>query len=66
VTKPGQNIDYRTTSKDPKDKAKAQELGAVNYIHKPAKKSDCHRAYPKWAKIVSDCYDLNCWERLVL
>jgi hypothetical protein len=40
VTKPGQNIDYRTTSEDPKDKAEAQELGAVNYIHKPAKKGN--------------------------
>jgi CheY-like chemotaxis protein len=29
-----------TTSDDPKDRAKAQELGAVDYIHKPAKKDE--------------------------
>jgi len=29
-----------TTSDDPKDRAKAQELGAVDYIHKPAKKAE--------------------------
>jgi len=29
-----------TTSDDPKDKAKAQELGAVDYINKPIKKAD--------------------------
>jgi CheY-like chemotaxis protein len=29
-----------TTSEDPKDKGKAQELGAVDYIHKPAKKKE--------------------------
>jgi len=29
-----------TTSEDPKDKAKAQELGAVEYIHKPINKAE--------------------------
>jgi len=29
-----------TTSDDPKDRAKAQELGAVDYIHKPANKKE--------------------------
>jgi DNA-binding response OmpR family regulator len=29
-----------TTSKDPQNKAHAQELGAVDYIQKPAKKAD--------------------------
>jgi len=29
-----------TTSDDPKDKDKAQELGAVDYIHKPIKKAE--------------------------
>ena len=29
-----------TTSEDPADKAKAQELGAVDYIHKPAGKNE--------------------------
>jgi len=29
-----------TTSDDPKDKAKAQELGAVDYIHKPISKAE--------------------------
>jgi CheY-like chemotaxis protein len=29
-----------TTSDDPKDRAKAQELGAVDYIHKPTKKAE--------------------------
>ena len=29
-----------TTSEDPKDKAQAQELGAVDYIHKPVKKDE--------------------------
>jgi methyl-accepting chemotaxis protein len=29
-----------TSSEDPKDKARAQELGAVDYIHKPAKKEE--------------------------
>jgi methyl-accepting chemotaxis protein len=29
-----------TTSDDPEDKARAREMGAVDYIHKPAKKAD--------------------------
>jgi len=29
-----------TTSDDPKDRAKAQEMGAVGYIHKPIKKTE--------------------------
>jgi CheY-like chemotaxis protein len=29
-----------STSDDPKDRAKAQELGAVDFIHKPAKKAE--------------------------
>jgi CheY-like chemotaxis protein len=29
-----------TTSEDPKDKAHAQEMGAVDYIKKPCKKDD--------------------------
>jgi len=29
-----------TTSEDPKDKEKAQELGAVEYIHKPVSKDE--------------------------
>jgi CheY-like chemotaxis protein len=29
-----------TTSEDPQDKARAQEMGAVDYIHKPAKKAE--------------------------
>jgi CheY-like chemotaxis protein len=38
-----------TTSDDPKDKEKAQELGAVDYIHKPAKKDEL---LAKTAKLV--------------
>jgi CheY-like chemotaxis protein len=29
-----------TSSKDPQDKARAQELGAVDYIQKPVSKAD--------------------------
>jgi len=29
-----------TSSDDPKDKAKAQDMGAVDYIHKPIKKAE--------------------------
>jgi CheY-like chemotaxis protein len=29
-----------STSEDPKDKSRAQEMGAVDFIHKPAKKAD--------------------------
>jgi two-component system sensor histidine kinase/response regulator len=29
-----------TTSEDPKDKARVQEMGAVDYIKKPCKKDD--------------------------
>jgi CheY-like chemotaxis protein len=29
-----------SSSDDPKDRAKAQEMGAVDFIHKPAKKAD--------------------------
>jgi CheY-like chemotaxis protein len=34
------SIAIYTTSEDPKDKAKARELGAVDYIRKPAKKAE--------------------------
>jgi CheY-like chemotaxis protein len=33
-------ITIYTTSEDPKDKARAQEMGAVDYIHKPANKAE--------------------------
>ena len=36
-----------STSEDPKDKAKAQELGAVDYIHKPANKSEMQERVAK-------------------
>jgi CheY-like chemotaxis protein len=29
-----------STSEDPKDKSRAQEMGAVDFIHKPAKKAE--------------------------
>ncbi|MDR2596711.1 MAG: methyl-accepting chemotaxis protein [Treponema sp.] len=39
-----------STSDDPKDKAKAQELGAVDYIHKPAKKTELLEKAAKLAR----------------
>ncbi|WP_461255917.1 methyl-accepting chemotaxis protein [Treponema sp. R80B11-R83G3] len=39
-----------TTSDDPKDKAKAQELGAVDYIHKPVKKAELLATVAKLVK----------------
>jgi len=39
-----------TTSEDPKDRAKAQELGAVEYIHKPINKAEMLKIV---AKLVS-------------
>jgi CheY-like chemotaxis protein len=39
-----------SSSEDPKDKAKAQELGAVDFIHKPAKKEDLLAKAAKLAK----------------
>jgi len=38
-----------TSSDDPKDRAKAQEMGAVDYIHKPIKKAEL---LEKMAKII--------------
>jgi CheY-like chemotaxis protein len=39
-----------TTSDDPKDKAKAQELGAVEYIHKPINKTEMLERVKKLVK----------------
>ena len=36
----GITLSLYTTSNDPKDRAKAKELGAVDYIQKPIKKSE--------------------------
>jgi CheY-like chemotaxis protein len=43
-------IAFYTTSEDPKDKARAQELGAVDFIHKPAKKAELMERVAKLIK----------------